>query len=148
MDGKAAVTISTWGWSIRILSLVLALVVVSPGVAQAQGGEQTVKSIQIRGVKRIEESAVRGRLTLKVGDRYTGEAIRTQIRLIYEMGFYEDVRIETEPVAGGVAVVFVVREKPFITDIVFDGNDNLGDDKLKEKITIRNNSFLDQQQAK
>lgn len=141
-------TIAAGGWPIRFLGFVLALLVVSPGVAQVQNGEQTVKSIQIRGVKRIEETAVRGRLTLKVGDRYAGEAIRTQIRLIYEMGFYEDVRIETEPVPGGVAVVFVVREKPFITDIVFDGNENLSDDKLKEKITIRNNSFLDQQQAK
>lgn len=148
MDGKAAVTISTRGWSIRALSLLLALLITTLGVVQAQDGEQKVKSIQIRGAKRIEETAVRGRLTLKVGDQYTGEAVRTQIRLIYEMGFYEDVRIETEPVPGGVAIVFVVREKPFITDIVFDGNDNLTDDKLKEKITIRNNSFLDQQQAK
>lgn len=141
-------TTSARGWSIRALSLLLALLITTLGVVQAQDGEQKVKSIQIRGVKRIEETAVRGRLTLKVGDRYTGEAVRTQIRLIYEMGFYEDVRIETEPVPGGVAIVFVVREKPFITDIVFDGNDNLSDDKLKEKITIRNNSFLDQQQAK
>ncbi len=141
-------TTSARGWSIRALSLLLALLITTLGVVQAQDGEPKVKSIQIRGVKRIEETAVRGRLTLKVGDRYTGEAVRTQIRLIYEMGFYEDVRIETEPVPGGVAIVFVVREKPFITDIVFDGNDNLSDDKLKEKITIRNNSFLDQQQAK
>ena len=124
--------------------MVLALLNAAP----AQDGGQKVKSIQIQGAKRIEETAVRGRLTLKVNDPYTGEAIRTQIRLIYEMGFYEDVRIETEPIVGGVAVTFVVREKPFITDIVFDGNENLSDDKLKEKITIRNNSFLDQQQAK
>lgn len=148
LDGKAAVIISARGRSFRIVGVALAVLIASLGVAQAQDGEQKVKSIQIRGVKRIEETAVRGRLTLKVGDPYTGEAIRTQIRLIYEMGFYEDVRIETEPVPGGVAVVFVVREKPFITDIVFDGNDNLSDDKLKEKITIRNNAFLDQQQAK
>ncbi|MSR24742.1 MAG: outer membrane protein assembly factor BamA [Nitrospiraceae bacterium] len=148
LDGKAAVTTVTGGWFIRALSLLLALLITTPGVVQAQDGEQKVKSIQIRGAKRIEETAVRGRLTLKVGDQYTGEAVRTQIRLIYEMGFYEDVRIETEPVPGGVAIVFVVREKPFITDIVFDGNDSLSDDKLKEKITIRNNSFLDQQQAK
>lgn len=136
------------GRSIHVLSLALAFLIATLGVAQAQDGGQKVKSIQIRGIKRIEETAVRGRLTLKIDDPYTGEAIRTQIRLIYEMGFYEDVRIETEPVAGGVGVVFVVREKPFITDIVFDGNEHLSDDKLKEKITIRNNSFLDQQQAK
>ncbi len=111
-------------------------------------GPQKVKSIEIRGNKRIEETMIRGRLTLKVGDPYTAETIRTQIRQIYEMGFFEDVQTETEPAPGGVAVVFVVREKPFITEIVFDGNKELSEDKLKEKITIRSQSFLDQQQAK
>jgi len=118
------------------------------GLLNAQEGTQKVTSIELRGNKRIEDPAIRGRLTLKVGDPYTPEAIRDQIRAIYEMGFFEDVRIETEPSAGGIAVVFVVREKPFITEIVFDGNENLSDDKLKEKITIRSQSFLDQQQAK
>jgi outer membrane protein insertion porin family len=122
--------------------------VVSAAGVYAQDGGQKVASVAIRGTKRIDATAIQGRLTMKAGDAYTGEAVRTQIRLIYEMGFYEDVRIETEPAPGGVAVTFVVREKPFITEIVFDGNENISDDKLKEKITIRNNSFLDQQQAK
>ena len=128
--------------------MAVSLLVSSTGSLHAQTGVQKIKSLEVRGNKRIEESAIRGRLTLKVDDLYTGEAIRAQIRLIYEMGFFEDVRIETDPVVGGVAVVFVVREKPFITEIVFDGNENLGEDKLKEKITIRSQSFLDQQQAK
>ncbi len=128
--------------------MVVSLLFSSTGSLHAQESLQKVKSIEVRGNKRIEESAIRGRLTLKVDDPYTGEAIRAQIRLIYEMGFFEDVRIETDPVVGGVAVVFVVREKPFITEIVFDGNENLSEDKLKEKMTIRSQSFLDQQQAK
>jgi len=120
----------------------------SAGVLYAKDQVLKVKSVEVRGSKRIEESAIRGRLTLKAGDAYTAEAIRAQIRLIYEMGFFEDVQSETEPVADGVAVTFVVREKPFITEIVFDGNEELSEDKLKEKITTRNQSFLDQQQAK
>jgi outer membrane protein insertion porin family len=118
------------------------------GLVHAQDGGPKVSSIELRGNKRIEDAAIRGRLTLKEGDPYSAEVIRTQIRLIYEMGFFEDVRIETEPLAGGIAVTFIMREKPFITEIVFDGNQNLSDDKLKEKITIRSQSFLDQQQAK
>lgn len=129
-------------------AMAIALLVLKAGFLHAQEGVQKVKSIEVRGSKRIEESAIRGRITLKVGDPYTGEAIRTQIRLIYEMGFFEDVQIETDPVPGGVAVAFVVREKPFITEIVFDGNKELSEDKLKEKVTIRSQSFLDQQQAK
>ena len=64
------------------------------------------------------------------------------------MGYFEDVRVETEPRAGGVAVIFVVTEKPFVTEILFDGNDNLAAEKLTEKLTVRPQSFLDQKQIK
>jgi len=107
-----------------------------------------IKSIRIQGNKRIEAPAIRGRISLKEGDRFSTVAIRDQIRAIYQMGFFEDVRVETEPAPGGLAVVFVVTEKPFITNILFDGNDNLKDEKLREKLTVRNQSFLDQQQVK
>lgn len=115
---------------------------------KAEETTESVASIDIRGNKRIEDQAIRGRLTLKVGDPYTLDAIRAQIRVIYEMGFFEDVQIETDRLPTGVAVAFIVKEKPFITEVVFDGNENFNDDKLKEKITIRSQSFLDQQQVK
>jgi outer membrane protein insertion porin family len=118
-----------------------------PARARAADGPP-IASIEFRGNKRIEDNAIRGRLTVKPGDPYTTEAIRAQIRIIYDLGFFEDVRTETERQPAGIRVIFVLREKPFITEIVFDGNDALSDDKLKEKLTIRNQSFLDQQQAK
>ncbi len=107
-----------------------------------------VASIEIRGNKKIELPAIEGRLTLKTGDPYTPENARGQIKILYETGYFEDVQVETETGANGVAVAFLVREKPFITEIVFDGNQELSDDKLKEKITIKSQAFLDQQQAK
>jgi outer membrane protein insertion porin family len=114
----------------------------------AQDGAPLVTSVTIRGQKRIESQAIEGRLTLKANDRYTADALREQVKALYATGYFEDVQVETEPGQGGVAVVFVVREKPFITEIVFDGNEELSDDKLKEKITIKSQTFLDQQQAK
>jgi outer membrane protein insertion porin family len=111
------------------------------------GGAQ-VKSIEIRGNKRIELAAIAGRLTLKVEDPYTPEHVRGQVKILYDTGFFEDVQVETDTVPGGISVVFLVREKPFITEIVYDGNENLSDDKLKEKTTIKSQAFLDQQQAK
>ncbi len=107
-----------------------------------------VKSVEIRGNKRIEMPAIAGRLTLKPGDAYTPEHVRGQVKILYDTGFFEDVQVETDSAPDGVAVVFVVREKPFITEIVYDGNDALSDDKLKEKTLIKSQAFLDQQQAK
>ncbi len=131
---------------------VLALVVLyTLGVGEflyAQDGVPLVTSATIRGQKRIELQAIEGRLTLKPNDRFTADALREQVKILYATGYFEDVQVETDPVPGGVAVTFVVREKPFITEIVFDGNEELSDDKLKEKVTIKSQTFLDQQQAK
>jgi len=107
-----------------------------------------VMAIEIRGNKRIELPAIIGRLTLKAGDPYTAENVRGQIKILYESGYFEEVQVETESGAGGMVLIFLVREKPFITEIVFDGNKDLSDDKLKEKITIKSQAFLDQLQAK
>ena len=130
------------------LLLVCAVGWVALGIPLAQAAGPKVKAVEIRGNKRIELPAIAGRLTLKVDDPYTPEAVRAQVKILYDAGFFEDVQVETESVEGGIAVTFVVREKPFITEIVYDGNENLSDDKLKEKTTIKSQSFLDQQQAK
>ncbi len=118
------------------------------GIGIAQESAQLIKAIKIQGNKRIEAPAIRGRISLKEGGPFIAEKIREQIRAVYQMGYFEDVRVETEPVAGGVAVIFVVTEKPFVTEILYDGNDNIKDEKLTEKLTVRPQSFLDQQQIK
>jgi outer membrane protein insertion porin family len=116
--------------------------------APAQAPTAKVASVDIRGNKKIELPAIQGRLTLKPGDPYSPENVRGQIKILYDTGYFEDVQVETESTPEGIALIFVVREKPFITEIVFDGNEELSDDKLKEKITIKSQAFLDQQQAK
>lgn len=133
-------------WCVVMLALLISHAAVGDVLAQFAGPK--VKTIEIRGNKRIELPAIAGRLTLKAGDPYTPETVRGQVKILYDTGFFEDVQVETESVEGGTTVAFVVREKPFITEIVYDGNDNLSDDKLKEKTTIKGQSFLDQQQAK
>ncbi|HET9846713.1 MAG TPA: outer membrane protein assembly factor BamA [Nitrospira sp.] len=135
----------------RWLLVVLGLVLLAAGgvdEARAQTPTARVASIEIRGNQKIELPAIQGRLTLKPGDAYSPENVRGQIKILYDTGYFEDVQVETESSPDGMALVFVVREKPFITEIVFDGNEELSDDKLKEKITIKSQAFLDQQQAK
>ncbi|HWF62315.1 MAG TPA: outer membrane protein assembly factor BamA [Nitrospira sp.] len=131
-----------------VVAVMVASVLWSVLEALAQTPNLKIASIDIRGAKRIEVPAIAGRLTLKVGDRYTPDNVRGQVKILYDTGFFEDVQVETESIAEGMAVTFVVQEKPFITEIVFDGNEQLTDEKLKEKTTIKSQTFLDQQQVK
>ncbi len=124
---------------------VVVLSVPSFGVTQTR---DVVESMAVKGNERIESTAILGNVTLKVGDRLTQESVRAQIRLIYDMGFFENVRVETDAMPEGVHVVFVVQEKPFVVEIAFDGNEALSEDALQEVITLQNQVFLDRQEIK
>ena len=67
---------------------------------EAQTTGPKVKSIEIRGNKRIELPVIVGRLTLKADDPYAPEVVRGQVKILYDMGFFEDVQVETESVPG------------------------------------------------
>ena len=133
-------------WFVVAMTVVGFLWTVEEAIAQTVLPKVT--SIEIRGTKRIEVPAIIGRLTLKSGDTYVEDNVTGQVKILYDTGFFEDVRVESEVVPDGMVVTFVVQEKPFITEIVYDGNENLSDEKLKEKTTIKSQTFLDQQQAK
>ena len=130
------------------LCILLNIGTVKPSLVLAQTTGMTVKSIGVQGNQRIEESAILGRITLKPGDHITSVIARQQIQRIYDMGFFDDVQVQTSSVDNGVRVIFVVKEKPFAVEIVFDGNEELSEDKLKEVVTLQSQVFLDKKEVK
>ncbi|MDR4494344.1 MAG: outer membrane protein assembly factor BamA [Nitrospirales bacterium] len=107
-----------------------------------------IRAVEVQGVQHIEPQAILGKLSIKTGDPLNHDEIRKDIQQIYSLGFFEEVEVATEPRDGGVAVIFHVTEKPFTVEVVFDGNDEISDDKLNEKNTIRSQVFLDKEQVK
>jgi outer membrane protein insertion porin family len=114
----------------------------------AQSPNDPIKAIVVEGNQHIELQAILGKLSIKPGDPFSQEKIREQIQKVYEMGFFEEVGVSTEATPTGVVVVFLVKEKPFTVEVVFDGNEELSDDKLNEKNTVKNQVFLDKEQVK
>lgn len=118
-------------------AIFICLAIVLPVKVTAQ--EETappVTAIEVQGVRRIEPGAIRQKISQKVGEPLSGEKIASDIKKIYEMGYFDDVKAETEFFEGGVKVIFIVKEKPTIVKVAFEGNKEFDDEKLKEKITI------------
>ncbi len=114
----------------------------------AQDAENRIHRIEVKGNRHIESQAIVGKLSIQVGDTFSKEQVRQQIQKIYDMGFFDNVDLSTQLVENGVVVTFRVKEKAFTVEVVYDGNDELSDDTLGEKNTIRNQTFLDQEQVK
>ena len=102
-----------------------------------------VNSIEIKGLKRIEESAVKSKITQRVGDPISQEKVNEDIKSIFKMGYFEDTRAEIEPFEGGIKLIYVLKEKPTIARIEFQGNKELDDSKLGGKLTITTGSIAD-----
>jgi outer membrane protein insertion porin family len=102
-----------------------------------------VNSIEIQGIKRIEETAIKSKISQKAGEPISQEKVNEDIKTIFKMGYFEDARVEIEPFEGGIKLIYVLKEKPTIVRIEFQGNKKLDDAKLKEKLTITTGSIAD-----
>jgi len=95
-----------------------------------------ITGIEIKGIKRIEPAAVKNKISIKIGEEISQEKISEDIKSIYKMGYFEDVKVDIEPFEGGVKVIYTVKEKPTIVKVSFEGNKEYEEDKLKEVVTI------------
>jgi outer membrane protein insertion porin family len=101
-----------------------------------------VTDVMVVGNRRIESSAIFNAIKLKVGDNFFEEKIDDDIKSIYGLGFFTDVKAEKTTSDKGIAITYKVTEKPVVREIVFEGNSALTTEKLKENFDIKPNSIF------
>jgi outer membrane protein insertion porin family len=126
----------------RRITLFFLFFFLSTGIANAQEAP-VVNKIEIKGLKRIEEGAIKAKISQKIGEPVSEDKISGDIKSIFSMGYFDDVRVEMEPFEGGVILIYVVKEKPTIIKVDFQGNKEFDGAKLREKISITPGSIAD-----
>jgi outer membrane protein insertion porin family len=103
---------------------------------------EKIVSVEIAGNKRIESDAIKRVIKTKPGDIYLPKRLSEDLKAVYAMGYFDDIRIEAENTPEGKKIVFRVKEKPTIRVIRFKGNKVFKEDKIKENLTIKTGSIL------
>jgi outer membrane protein insertion porin family len=96
-----------------------------------------VKEIAVQGNRRVQEAVILGRVSAKIGSPFVANRTAEDIRSIFALGFFDDVQVRVEDFEGGIKLVYVVVERPFIRDIVFAGNKKEDAGTLGEKIDLK-----------
>ncbi len=128
--------------SIFILTLFLVSIHLFSGPAYSQE-VPVVTAIEIKGVKRIEEGSVKTKISQKIGEPLSDEKTSDDIKAIFKMGYFDDVKVNMEPFEGGLKLIYMVEEKPTIIKVDFQGNKEYDDSRLKEKITLTAGAISD-----
>jgi outer membrane protein insertion porin family len=95
-----------------------------------------VTQIDVVGARKVEEATVRFKLKTRVGDPYSSEVVREDIKALYSLGYFEDITVQADIFEGGLKLSFVLQEKPSIQSITILGAKKLALDKVKGKIDL------------
>jgi len=101
-----------------------------------------IVDVEIRGNSRIESEAIKRVIKTKKGFAYAEQDLSDDLKAIYKMGYFGDIRVSRENVAEGVKIVFTVKEKPTIREIYIRGNSVYEDPKIKENLSLKSGSIL------
>ena len=123
------------------LSVFLALLL-GPFPVLAQTPESTerqgfVKEIAVEGSRRVQEAVIVGRVSARIGGRLITKHVAEDIRRIFALGFFDDVQVRVEDFEGGVKLVYVVVERPFVRDVRLSGNKTHDSSTLLERIELK-----------
>ena len=77
------------------------------------------------------------RLTLQKGDLLTAKTVNTALKNIYDLGYFDDVRVKVTPADEGKRVTFVVEEKPRILAVGVTGSDNIDWEDIVEAMSTK-----------
>ncbi len=106
---------------------------VAPAAPAAPAQSGVVQRIVVRGAERIEESTILSYLPIVPGDRVDSQRIDDALKTLFRTDLFADVQIQLQ----GTDLIVRVSENPIINQVVFEGNHELKEDKLRDEVQVR-----------
>jgi outer membrane protein insertion porin family len=100
----------------------------------APSSEFVVKDIRIEGLQRVALGAALTYLPVTVGDEMNSFRISQLIRSMYSSSHFENIQIFRD----GNTLLVRVTERPTISNIVFEDNDDIKDEQLQQSLNDAN----------
>jgi outer membrane protein insertion porin family len=100
----------------------------------APSSEFVVKDIRIEGLQRVALGAALTYLPVTVGDEMNSFRVSQLIRSMYSSSHFENIKIFRD----GNTLLVRVSERPTISNIVFEDNDDIKDEQLQESLNDAN----------
>jgi outer membrane protein insertion porin family len=110
-------------------------------VTPLQGQDKVIlKEIKIAGNLRVEDDGIRLHLKSRPGELFDPAVVEQDVKAIFRMGFFDDVRAELSP--EGV-LIYAVKEKPYIREVKIQGASQVSKEKIESAFGVGPRTILD-----
>lgn len=101
-------------------------------------GADVIEEIQIEGNKKISRETVQFYIKSRPGGIYNEEKLREDFKVLWETGFFENIRIEADNGASGKIVRFILSENPLIATVTYKTNKKVKESDITQKLLDSN----------
>ncbi len=95
-----------------------------------------IKMVEITGNRKINTETIQAKMKSREGTLFSKKNVKDDIKKLYRIGYFDDIRVNIESFEGGVKLTFIFKEKPEIVSMDFQGNKEFKADELRENITL------------
>ncbi len=129
---------SKWSKILVFGILTLIFILSSLSLVQAQVNNQgKITAIVVQGNEDISKDLIISQIASNLGDVFSKENIEKDMKAVYDLGYFEDVRIKLESFRDGYKVVFVVVENLPIKEISIEGNTVVSEEEMREAMVLQ-----------
>lgn len=104
--------------------------------------EDRIASIDVQGADILDPDVILLRLRIQEGDLFEPEKLNDELRRIFELGYFDDVRFEVNETVSGKEILIIVDEKPLIQNINVQGANKIKEKDVREALTTRTGSVV------
>lgn len=131
---------------IILIGFLTALFILSSlSFVQAQANNQgKITAIVVQGNENISIDLIISQITSNLGDVFSKENIEKDMKAVFDLGYFKDVRIKLESFRDGYKVVFVVVENLPIKEISIEGNTVVSEEEMREVMVLQEGQIFSQ----
>ncbi len=93
-----------------------------------------VDDVRVEGNRRIPSDTIKYNLQTKAGDLLNPATIARDIKTLYALSYFDDIRVEEQDAQRGKTVIFRVKEKPLMRSIEFEGIKSITRSDILDKL--------------
>lgn len=126
-----------------LVAILLSAAALAAHPARLRAQPPVLDRVEISGNRRVEEEAIRVRLRMRPGVPFDEASVDADVKSLFAMGFFDDVRARLERRDGEWVLTYEVDERPFIERVEIDGARRIDEQDIEEALGVRPNTILD-----
>lgn len=102
-----------------------------------------IKEIRIVGNQRVEREVILSAIGSKEGEPLSRERLSEDVKAIFGLGYFKDVKADVQETPEGAIVTFVVLEKPRVRDVAISGYQRVKREEIEAVLKVKKDDFFE-----